>query len=434
MALTKYDHIEPGMLALFRLACILWLLLIISQGLLWLFGWLDVVAIRLIVEVAACVFLLAYLYSGRLQRQLGRWYLPLGLLAASAAPVILVALDTAWLLFVDGSPDDVFTQWFSALLLLISAIIVGVQYRFRWVLIYTLSIGAVEAAIILPILSYATPSAFLDSVDNVLPFQLVAPDPRNIALGLFLGQLLAFPIIAGAVVGLTGGQKKERRALAQKNIQLTQYAATIERLAISQERNRLARELHDTLAHTLSAVSVQVAALNKQLNRDPNSPANAKETALLLRELTRNGLQESRRALQALRASPLEEMGLTMAMQGLVDAMVERSGMTVTLDMDEGLDDLRPEVEQSVYRITEEALNNANRHARAKRVAVSLRRKGYGLALTVTDDGRGFDLDAVSPAGHYGLVGMQERATLCNGNLVVESKPGTKIMLTIEEL
>ena len=228
------------------------------------------------------------------------------------------------------------------------------------------------------------------------------------------------------------GQYFERRTLTAKNIELTQYATTIERLAVSHERNRLARELHDTLAHTLSAVSVQVEALNKQLERDPDS---AKDTVKQLRELTRSGLKESRRALRALRASPLEDLGLALGMQQLVDTTTERSGMTITLQILGDLDELRSEVEQSVYRITEEALNNTTRHAQAKQVAVMVDYRGAGLELIITDDGIGFDPDAAAEDGHYGLMGMRERAMLCNGQLSIESQPGagTTVRLTIEE-
>jgi signal transduction histidine kinase len=237
-------------------------------------------------------------------------------------------------------------------------------------------------------------------------------------------------VVGLVVVRLVGGQKTQREVLTEKNIQLTRYATTVERLAISHERNRMARELHDTLAHTLSAIAVQLEALNKQLDRDPDS---AKHTVQQLRDLAHSGLEESRRALQALRASPLEDLGLTLAMCQLIDSVAERSGMLITRNMTSELDGLSPEIEQGVYRITEEALNNAARHAHAQNVTVSLRRELDELCLTISDDGIGFDPEAVVQNGHYGLVGMRERALLCDGKLSIDSAlhTGTTIRLTV---
>jgi signal transduction histidine kinase len=100
--------------------------------------------------------------------------------------------------------------------------------------------------------------------------------------------------------------------LAEKNVELARYATTVEQLTISHECNRMARDLHDTLAHTLSAVAVQLEALNAQFDSDTTG---ARETLRRTRELTRNGLQEVRRALNALRASPLEDLGLAQAIR-----------------------------------------------------------------------------------------------------------------------
>jgi len=246
------------------------------------------------------------------------------------------------------------------------------------------------------------------------------------------GRMVIYPVVGFIVVRLVRGQKSDRKALAAKNVKLTQYATAVERLAISHERNRLARELHDTLAHTLSAVAVQLEALNKQLDQDPD---NAQNTLKQLQELTRSGLQEARRALQALRASPLEDLGLALALRQLVESVSERSGIAIGLDAASDLDGLPPEIEQGMYRVAEEALNNAARHAHAQTVTVSLRRDSRALRLTVADDGVGFDPEAVPVEGHYGLVGMRERALLCSGHLEIASAPGkgTTVRLTVEE-
>ncbi len=226
------------------------------------------------------------------------------------------------------------------------------------------------------------------------------------------------------------GQKTDRQALGERNVELARYATTVERLSVSHERNRIARELHDTLAHTLSAVSVQLEALNTQFDSDT---IGAKQTPKKTAGLTRNGLQEVRRALHALRASPLEDLGLALALSCLVESTIERTGMKIALDITNELEGLRPEVEQSLYRITEEALNNAARHANAQKMTVSLLREGDEFQLTVTDNGIGFDTEALSENGHYGIKGMRERAMLCNSLLDIhsESGKGTTLHLTV---
>jgi signal transduction histidine kinase len=411
----KRIQIEPELLSLFRLINGFWLV-VYGTHLLYLLYQPDnpdkpILPLVFLGTLTAVVMLL-YLYSGGLQRRMSRWYLPVGLSAASAGAMITQWFDMRWRidhdmpLQGDGSERLV-------ILLFVPLIIVSTQYNFRVVLVFTIVTAAMQGIIELPLA--AIHGAPIDFIQN------------DISERLFL-----YPIMGFIIVRLVAGQKTAREALAVKNIKLTRYATTVERLVISHERNRLARELHDTLAHTLSAVAVQLEALNKQIERDPD---NAQYTVKQLQDLTRSGLQEARRALQALRASPLEDLGLVLAMRQLVDSVTERSGMAISLVIPGELDGLLPEVEQGVYRITEEALNNAVRHARAQNVTVSLRRDQYNLQLTITDDGIGFDPKTTSPDGHYGLVGMRERALLCNGQLNLDSAPGTgtTLRLTVEE-
>ena len=109
--------------------------------------------------------------------------------------------------------------------------------------------------------------------------------------------------------------------------------------------------------------------------------------------------------------------------------------MNIALDITDDLDGLRPEVEGSLYRITGEALYNAARHANAQHMTVSLLRDEHELQLTVSDDGIGFDPEARSGDGQYGIKGMNELAKLCNGQLIIDSEPGvgTTVCLIVEE-
>jgi signal transduction histidine kinase len=197
-------------------------------------------------------------------------------------------------------------------------------------------------------------------------------------------------------------------------------------LTISRERNRLARELHDVLAHTLSGVAVELEGLRATMRRDPEQA-----TALLDHSLRaiREGLTETRRALQELRAKPLEDLGLALAIQTLAESYASRSDFQLDLDIDHDFGDFPAEVQQSVYRIAQEALANVADHAQAQNVRVELKRDRDHIRLIIRDDGCGFVPDHSEYGNHYGLLGMRERAEMIGGELSVESQPekGTKV-------
>ncbi len=406
-------QIEPGMLSLFRLTNGLWLLLFGPNLIGAVLGW-NPLTLWALWGTLVTVVMLLYLYSGWLPHRLGRWYLPVGLLMASLGAVMQQWLEIAWRIQRDVPVELLFDENMTLFVpLFVPMIIVTAQYNFRAMIGFLLGTVVLQVSFAFVLVPIGSPT--MDAI-----------------WGDVIGRIIIFPIAGLTVVRVVSRQKKERKALVEKNIELTRYATTVERLAISYERNRLARELHDTLAHTLSAVSVQLEALNAQLDSDP---VGAKQTLKKSRKLTRNGLQEARRALQALRASPLEDLSLALAIRQLGESVTERSGLNITIEVPTDLGELRPEAEQSIYRITEESLNNVVRHARAQNVNVSLVHERGELRLMIADDGAGFDPEMVVQNGHYGLVGMRERALLCNGQLDIDSKPGdgTTVRLTVEE-
>jgi len=226
-------------------------------------------------------------------------------------------------------------------------------------------------------------------------------------------------------------QREHRAALAEANRKLVQYAATTEQLASSQERNRLARELHDTLAHSLSGATVQLEAVQALWDFQPHEARQMLDQAL---EVTQNGLTEARRALQSLRASPLDDLGLSLAVSDMAKSTAARANLHLELDMQNHIENLPPEVEQCIYRVAQEALTNVARHADAKSLHVALRQDSGALTLTIADDGRGFDLAAaLSRGAHYGLQGLRERAEMVGAALDVESalRTGTTVKLTV---
>ncbi len=240
-------------------------------------------------------------------------------------------------------------------------------------------------------------------------------------IGISLGRLGTVALLGYIVMRLVESLRAEHAALQAANRQLARRAVTAAQLAESRERNRLARELHDTLAHSLTGLSVQLQALETLMTYDPQAARNQLKEA---QATVRSGILESRRAIQALRATPLEDLGLSEALRQLCRRQAERMGIAFTCAIDD-IDALDPLTEQSIYRIAEAALANVERHAAATTVAVSLSRPGPDrrLRLEITDDGVGFDVDAID-ADHFGMAGMRERAELIGADLQIASSPG----------
>ena len=240
--------------------------------------------------------------------------------------------------------------------------------------------------------------------------------------------LLGTTLIIAFIVGtLATAQRREQTAVNEANTQLAaanrklaQQTAVLEQLTISQERNRLARELHDTLAHSLSGTAVQLQAVSTLLQIDPQAAANELNAA---QQQIKTGLDESRRAIAALRATPLEELGLAQALHQRCHNLAERSGISVPCHIEE-LPALPPLTEQTIYRIADEALLNAEKYAQANHITVLLSVSSQQLVLQVKDDGVGFDVDTVIGDGRFGLIGMQERAQLIDAQLQIKSEPG----------
>ena len=203
------------------------------------------------------------------------------------------------------------------------------------------------------------------------------------------------------------------------------------RLGAVEERNRLAREIHDTLAQNLTATGLQIESAEALLetNSDPERVRAALDRAL---SLTHSNLDEARRAVLDLRASPLEDRPLPEALKALVDRWETETGIPTRFRSVNGSRPLPPGVEAALYRVGGEALNNVARHAGAGRVTVWLVSTPEAVGLVVEDDGRGFDPSRV-PGGRHGIVGMKERVEMLGGALRVESGPerGTRVEATV---
>ncbi len=211
--------------------------------------------------------------------------------------------------------------------------------------------------------------------------------------------------------------------VAVENAQLYEQA---QQLAIVRERNRLARDLHDSVTQALYGVTLYAEAAARQLGS-----GDAQRATSHLREI-RNTAQESLREMRLfifeLRLPTLKKDGLAAALQARLEAVESRVGLETTFKL-EGDGKLSPEIEEGLYRIAQEALNNALRHAHAQSISVYLQWNQQTITLEIADDGIGFDPRAAREQGGFGLRGMEERAVRLGGRLQVQSSParGTKI-------
>ena len=198
--------------------------------------------------------------------------------------------------------------------------------------------------------------------------------------------------------------------------------------AIIDERTRIARELHDTLAQGLAAVGIQ---MDTALNRLPDDPALARvhKHMQLARSMVRSSLAEVRRSIWVLRAQASKQAnGLQVSLQDNLGHLTADSGVSPTLHVTGVPRPLPSEIERSLLRIAHEAVTNAVRHAGARNVVVDLHFDSDRIHLRVKDDGCGFDPEAAreKTAGkNFGLVGISERARAMGGQLTLESRPGS---------
>jgi signal transduction histidine kinase/ligand-binding sensor domain-containing protein len=193
--------------------------------------------------------------------------------------------------------------------------------------------------------------------------------------------------------------------------------------AVMAERNRIAREIHDTLAQGYVGISLQLEILGELLR---HSRADAAQKHLALTQgLVREGLDDARQSIWALRSHDAGEQTLPIRLRRLVEQAAQ-SNLTANLEVHGAYRALAAETEQEILRIAQEAIHNVKRHAAASRLSLRLDYGERTLTLSVVDDGKGFaaGLPTASPAGHYGLTGMRERAALIRAEIEIISEPG----------
>lgn len=393
--------IEPGLLHLFRYFtgvsviyfAIIWLYALFATG------WEQSMQFQLWGNFIVYLGLFGYLNWSFVEQRLKHLFLPIGLAMAAIFPIIG---NFAYLL--DPNQANIYTiikrSWLWLPILFVPLVLIAWQYSYKIVLIYTIFTNGLELIVLLAVLDKLTYETIsLVSVPLIRAF--------------------AFGIVGFIVNTLVRMQRKQNEKLIQTNLRLNQYVNTLEQLATSRERNRLAAELHDTLAHTLSGLSINLEAIKTVVDPAQDEAQTMLDHSL---KITRSGLDETRRVLKALRAGPLEDLGLKKALQNLVEAASMRCSIPISLDCPDQLPVLPMDVEQSIYRIVQEGLENIVRHANASNAFVKMEVTTEKLELTIEDNGIGFNPGLEIIDGKFGLHGLQERAAAIGGRLTVESQ------------
>ncbi len=404
--------IEPGLLRSFRYYC--------GFAIVYFFGnflyssltthiWITPTSLLFLINAFIFILLVIYLLPGWLEKKLKNLYLPIAILAAAMGPIYTSIL--LWPLQVQNPVTDIiYRSWMLFPILIVPIVLVAWQYSFNVMIVLV------------------TISAFYD-----LPFIVINLGKINLEAIPFLG----VPILRSIALGTVGTivnmlmhtQRLQRQELIEANIRLSEHAQTLEQLAVSRERNRMARELHDTLAHTLSSQILTLEAL--RLSANPNDEEMIGSLDQLIQN-TRSGLTDTRRALKDLRAGKLEDLGLATALKSLVADTAARANCTGICTISANLPILPIRTEQSIYRITQEALENTARHANARNIKVKLARQKSRIILEISDDGQGFALDRVDSRERMGIKGMQERAAEAGGNFKINSKSNTGTTIRVE--
>jgi signal transduction histidine kinase len=214
--------------------------------------------------------------------------------------------------------------------------------------------------------------------------------------------------------------------VAVENARLYRQA---QQLAVVEERQRLARELHDSVTQSLYGAVLYAKAAAGQLTLGQLDKV--AEQLAVLQDTTQEALAEMRLLIYELRPPVLEKVGLVAALQARLQAVEGRAGLKTEFRVD-GVDHLPQATEEGLYRIAQEALNNALKHAHARRIGVYLRQNGDTLALEIADDGVGFEPVQASAQGGMGLSAMGERIAQLGGRLKLESNPGQGTRVLVE--
>jgi signal transduction histidine kinase len=394
---------EPGLMRIFKLFCgavsAVFFIFSVSPPLLFAIklntdGWFFIGLAYFAVFV--------YLFIPPLERALGRFYLPIAILSTIIIPIFSLSWQPYLL---DGPYMELLlsSSYTISILLMFPLIITAWQYNFRMVIIFFLTLGGIDPLIYLII---------------------GRPSEQSAMAGIYssLVRMVSFMAIGFVISELMKNQRSKQREISEVNRKLKQHAHYAQELSATRERNRLAHELHDVLAHTLSSLAVQLEAIKATASQSDARTQHMLDRAL---ENAREGLKETRRTVKNLRAEPLEEVGFQQALNDLCRDAEYRGGFTIDINYTPHLDAVDFSYEHNIYRIIQEALENIIAHAEATRVSMELKGNETGpMQVIISDNGRGFDPQKTDTSRHFGIATMEERSAAIGGAFQMISAPG----------
>lgn len=259
---------------------------------------------------------------------------------------------------------------------------------------------------------------------------VLGPLPGLVTLLPYVGGYLFFGAFGKNAQDADTARTEAQRLLSELQVahaQLRETSAQVERLAVADERNRLSRELHDSLGHRLTVAVVQLEGAQRLASTDPERAGRMVGT---VREQMKEALADLRRTLQALRSPSEDDLPLGPALSKLTRQFQDATGLNVKLHVSPDLPPLPERQRHTLYRGAQEALTNAQRHAQAGNIWVEVAPCTEGVRLTIDDDGRGLPDD---PSSGLGLRGLRERADALGGALTLgpSSRGGAQIMVTV---
>ena len=349
--------------------------------------------------------------------------------------------------------DDLEMKWAATALLLAFFLLslgcywLTVQLRWYPHLYMTMQGGLALGLLLLPPhFDYFSILYFLLSAQAMLLFpQRVAYGWLGVFVGAMAGALLstsgwreALPLILlygagfyffGSFATLTARSVAARGELQEAHSQLQEYADQAEELAATKERNRLARDLHDSVTQSIFSMTLTAESARILLERDHTKVAPQLER---LQGLAQDSLAEMRSLIHQLRTPDGETEELVPAIQQHLDSLKSREGLTVDFHV-EGEGRLPREQQEGLLRIVQESLNNVLKHAQTDRAVVTLKVMEGKASLLIEDRGVGFDTSFVEPRdGHLGLASIRERTEMQGGTLKIESSPGEGTRIIVE--
>jgi signal transduction histidine kinase len=249
--------------------------------------------------------------------------------------------------------------------------------------------------------------------------------------GLYVAGYFFFAAFATQTARANAAQRESERLLTElqaAHARLRESALQAERLAVAEERNRMAREMHDTVGHRLTAAAVQLQAVERLAESDPQRAAAMAANA---RGQVREALADLRATVAALRAAPEAAMTLETALPKLLADFESSTQLRYRLSLPNPMPDLPSSYRHTFYRAAQEGLTNVQKHAHASEVSVSLSEEGSAWVMRVTDDGCGPQSSGDAPG--FGLLGLRERAELLGGSVKLDESQngGSALVLSL---